>query len=74
MNHTCEHRIEFLEAPAATNKPTIFGLRKKLQKTLARILKPNFEVMHLNDHLRRDAGIDEHELERMRIAGSPLIR
>ena len=36
--------------------------------------RPRCDLNHLNRHLRRDAGIDELQLEQITIARAPLIR
>ena len=66
-----------------TNSSTLFnielatGAARLVQwcKTALRFAIPqNGDLLHLNPHLRRDAGIDELEIERMKAISAPLIR
>jgi len=49
-------------------------LMQMLRLALRWRLRRNTDLVYLNRHLRRDAGIDELDLERMAIARAPLIR
>jgi len=47
---------------------------QSVMKALGSLFRPGSDPIHLNRHLRRDAGVDELELERRRVLRAPLIR
>jgi len=49
-------------------------LVQKCIKAFSFAFRPSCDLIHLNPHLRRDAGIDELGLERLTIVRAPLIR
>lgn len=50
------------------------GTGRKLLKAFKQLFEPQPDLNRLSPRLRRDAGIDELELERSTIAKAPLIR
>lgn len=69
-----EKEFEMREAQVAQQHLGRIGL---LEKCLAAII-PSFQSLndptHLTARMRRDAGIDELEIERKKLARAPLIR
>lgn len=56
-----------------TSISTLFGLALIAVTEIKLFFRGDFELHRLNDHLRRDAGIDEDELERTDVRRAPLI-
>ncbi len=69
-----KQEFEPLETPPARREFTPFALAYRFQRALKWAFDPCFDLNGLNGRLRRDAGIDELELERIRLAKAPLIR
>jgi hypothetical protein len=74
MHITDESKIRALEAPVSRREVTLSGLAGRFLKALGRLFQPKFDYDRLTPRLRRDAGVDELELERTRAARVPLIR
>ena len=74
MDYIGERRFEVLEAPVARSKFAFseFGIRCATALGLLFLRRPDLTC--LNERLRRDAGIDEHELELDAVRRAPLIR
>ena len=59
------------------NSASYNGVSAQVQKCLTafkQMLRPRYDLERLNARLRRDAGIDEHEMERNKLVKAPLIR
>ncbi|MCV2869682.1 hypothetical protein OEW28_13690 [Defluviimonas sp. WL0002] len=66
--------LQICDAPFAQQK---MGFVERVKASLAvinRTVRPRHGTDRLPARLRRDAGLDELELERTRMAKSPLIR
>ncbi|MGI9351770.1 MAG: hypothetical protein ACR2O3_09425 [Rhizobiaceae bacterium] len=74
MKTHSNHKFEILDSPLAGINLNIVEQIHKHLKELKRLFRSRHDLNYLNPHLRRDAGIDELELERQKIAASPLIR
>ncbi len=74
MNYIDERKLEALKAPVSQSNFTFseFGVRCLI--AIERFFQPRFDLNCLNARLRRDAGIDEHDLERAAVTRAPLIR
>lgn len=74
MAYTCEPRIE-QHVSSDQNKEAILlmPLLRGMKRYFA-FLKPAPDICHISPHLRRDAGIDEVELEKIKLSSAPLIR
>ena len=62
-----------------TDSPTLVGIDpraigSRFVQKLKTILHRDRDLHHLPPHLRRDAGIDELEIERTKAVRAPLIR
>lgn len=53
---------------------TLFGFALIAVTEIKLFFRGDFELHRLSDHLRRDAGIDEDELERAKVRRASLIR
>ena len=62
-----------LPLPRDGRFPNVLSLQS-VMKALGSLFRPGADPIHLNRHLRRDAGVDELELERRRVLRAPLIR
>jgi uncharacterized protein YjiS (DUF1127 family) len=74
MKPTDKHEFETLVVPVAHNNFTFSVCVRKSLKTLIQPFRLRYDLNRLNARLRRDAGINEHELERTRLIRAPLIR
>jgi hypothetical protein len=74
MNNIDGRNFEDLEALNARTKSTYAWWRVRCGKLFGWLLQPGSDLQYLNAHLRRDAGIDEIELEQDAIRKAPLIR
>ena len=63
-----------LDALKARHIASFSVWRARCTRLLGWLLQPGDEILYLNTHLRRDAGIDEIDVEREKIRGAPLIR
>ena len=69
-----ETEFEIREALVAQKHPGLFARAENYLSALKLLLQPPSDLGHLTARLRRDAGIDELEVERKEVAGAPLIR
>lgn len=74
MKHIDEKEFETREVQVAQNHLGVFARAEKYLTTLAQLIKPDNDLGLLSARLRRDAGIDELEIERKRVIRAPLIR
>ena len=74
MSYVNERELEDCTRAASP----ISAFRKRLRYLVRKILRSDYvhrnDTLHLNARLRRDAGIDEIELERKKLEQAPLIR
>jgi uncharacterized protein YjiS (DUF1127 family) len=73
MKPTDKHEFEVLVAPVVHNNFTFLGRARRSLKALMMSFRLRYDLNRLNARLRRDAGVDEHELERTNIERAPLI-
>jgi hypothetical protein len=69
-----DYKYEIVEIPNANTVTIKSQLARICVKVARYVFQPRYDPSHLSQHLRRDAGIDELELERETIARAPLIR
>jgi len=74
MENTWQRKIEVPEAADACSTVSLFARGRQSLKALMRLFEPQIDLNDLCVRLREDAGIDEQELERTKIASAPLIR
>lgn len=70
------NRADF-EMPTRAVQPNIselFRFALIAVNGIKRFFQKDYEIYNLSDHLRRDAGIDEDELERVKARRASLIR
>ncbi|MBS9719003.1 hypothetical protein ACFFUT_04685 [Pseudohalocynthiibacter aestuariivivens] len=73
MENIYQRKFEAVETPDVRGKFTLSARGRKALKALMRLFEPQLDLNHLNERLREDAGIDEHELEISTVARAPLI-
>ena len=71
--------ISYRKVEALETLPAEFSFTRSLLvqtciKAFSCAFRPRCDLIHLNQHLRRDAGIDELELERLTIVRASLIQ
>ena len=66
--------FEMNEAQVAQKHSGLFSLVKKCFATINQLIESRNDPTHLTARLLRDAGIDELEIERRKVARAPLIR
>ena len=74
MNSFDELRLEITETPALQRSLSFLERGNRCLKALKRLFRQRFDFNSLSVRLRRDAGIDEQDLERAKVAKAPLIR
>ena len=74
MKHADEREFDAMAAPAAVRNARLFAMVGKFVEGAKRRFAPSFDPSQLNARLRRDAGIDEIEVERRKAVLAPLIR
>ena len=74
MHTIDDHKFEIFETRIANTFTNGSESFRKCVKAVTSVFQPRCNLNHLSQHLRRDAGIDELELERNTIARAPLIR
>lgn len=74
MSYIDERKFEALNAPVSQSSLTFSECGVRCLTALERLFQPRCDLNCLNARLRRDAGIDEHDLERAAVTRAPLIR
>lgn len=74
MTNIDNRKFEELDALNVRNGFTFSVWRARCARLLGWLLQPGDEILYLNTHLRRDAGIDATDVEREKIRRAPLIR
>ena len=74
MDNIEDRKFGDLDALNAQNDFTFSVWRVRCRKMIERLFQPSSDLHDLNVHLRRDAGIDENELEWEAVRRAPLIR
>jgi hypothetical protein len=66
--------FELLETLSPSKNFSLIIYAHAFLRTIKRPFQLCPDLNHLNARLLRDAGVDEHELERVRLIRAPLIR
>lgn len=66
--------FEMLETLSPSRKFTLVSYISMFRRAIKWPFQSCPDLNHLNTRLLRDAGIDEHELERVRLIRAPMIR
>ncbi len=74
MDHIDENKFEAVELTVLQSNFTFSVFGRGSLKALKRLFQPYLDLNRLNGRLRRDAGLDEHEIERAVVTRAPLIR
>lgn len=74
MTNIENRKFEELDALNARNGFSFSAWRARCARFLGGLFQSGDEILYLNAHLRRDAGIDEIDVEREKIRRAPLIR
>lgn len=74
MTNIEDRKFADLDVTNARNGFAFSVWRARCVKLLGWLFQPGGELQYLNAHLRRDAGIDEIDVEREAIRRAPLIR
>lgn len=74
MKPITENEFEIREAKAVPMSPSRFSQARNYLTVLKQLFQARYNFDLLPPRLRRDAGIDELEVERRKVARAPLIR
>lgn len=74
MKHIDEKEFEAREVQVEQNHLGLIARAVRYLAALTPLTKPDDDLGLLSARLRRDAGIDELEIERKRVIRAPLIR
>jgi hypothetical protein len=74
MKPITNNEFEAREEQAFRVHPDLLAWAGKYLNTLKQLCQPRYDFDLLAPRLRRDAGIDELEIERRKVAKAPLIR
>ena len=74
MHYIEDLGVDGRDSPLAERNISASAVLGMFIKAVEQRLKPRFDATGLNERLRRDAGLNEYDVERIKAIRAPLIR